>query len=219
VSSISREDFRGLNEAIKNEVFNIKVMLTLTPLGENLRSWARKYPTVFNCSRLQWFHPWPSESLANIARGFLPEFASLGQAAAGIHEATVAASKWLFQSERRLNYTTPKSYFLMLSLWKELIEERRLTEAQLMSRYQQGLEVLASTEEVVEDLSITLKEKKDIVERQRQEAEVLIGKIKQENEDIARIKETALATEERNKSISRECEKLMEETENHYRRS
>ena len=82
---------------------------------------------------IDWFQPWPEESLHSVARKFLAEV-DLG--ADAVRDAVVefmpysfsavnAASKRFFDAERRFNYTTPKTFLELIKLYKNLLARKR----------------------------------------------------------------------------------------------
>lgn len=48
---------------------NIHMTIAMSPLGEVFRSRLRMFPSLVNCSTIDWFTNWPAEALVNVARG------------------------------------------------------------------------------------------------------------------------------------------------------
>jgi dynein heavy chain len=48
---------------------NIHMIIAMSPLGEVFRSRLRMFPSLVNCSTIDWFTNWPSEALINVGRG------------------------------------------------------------------------------------------------------------------------------------------------------
>ena len=50
---------------------NVHIVLAMSPVGDPLRLRCRFYPSLVNCTTINWFHPWPAEALTAVARKFL----------------------------------------------------------------------------------------------------------------------------------------------------
>lgn len=46
---------------------NVHVLLSISPAGDTLREYLRKYPALGHCTTFDWFLPWPEEALHSIA--------------------------------------------------------------------------------------------------------------------------------------------------------
>lgn len=52
---------------------NIHVLLAFSPIGEDFRRRLRMFPSVVNCTTIDWFLPWPKDALASVAQHFLED--------------------------------------------------------------------------------------------------------------------------------------------------
>ena len=50
---------------------NLKVILCFSPVGDNFRIKARKFPGLINSTCIDWFHSWPKEALISVAHRFI----------------------------------------------------------------------------------------------------------------------------------------------------
>ena len=50
---------------------NLHMSLCFSPVGENLRVKARKFPGLVNCTTIDWFQKWPMDALRSVSRKFL----------------------------------------------------------------------------------------------------------------------------------------------------
>jgi len=50
---------------------NMHMLLFMSPAGENLRKYIRQYPSLVNCTSIDWFHSWPEEALLTVSKHFL----------------------------------------------------------------------------------------------------------------------------------------------------
>lgn len=103
---------------------NLHMSLCFSPVGENLRVKARKFPSLVNSSVIDWFQKWPKDALLSVSRKFLDEM-ELGTA--DVKEAIIRfmpesfeivqlESAAIMQSEKRAVFTTPKSFIELLKL-------------------------------------------------------------------------------------------------------
>ena len=48
------------------------VILCMQPVGDSFRKRLRTFPTLINCTTINWFNGWPQEALESTAVSFLP---------------------------------------------------------------------------------------------------------------------------------------------------
>lgn len=70
-------EFKELNDAeiyakfVERSRQNMHVVLAFSPIGEAFRRRLRMFPSIVNCSTIDWFLPWPNEALKSVADQFL----------------------------------------------------------------------------------------------------------------------------------------------------
>lgn len=52
---------------------NLHVVLCFSPVGDDFRTRAKKFPALVNCTVIDWFQPWPKEALHSVGVKFLKE--------------------------------------------------------------------------------------------------------------------------------------------------
>jgi dynein heavy chain len=97
----------------------LHLVLCFSPVGEAFRQRLRMFPSLVNCTTIDWFSEWPLEALTSVARSFCADL-DLGQRSAGtegdaggslidgvlaacvhIHQSVEAKSKQYYQELRR----------------------------------------------------------------------------------------------------------------------
>ncbi len=50
---------------------NLHIVLAMSPVGDKLRIRLRMFPSIINCTTVDWFQPWPAEALLAVAENLL----------------------------------------------------------------------------------------------------------------------------------------------------
>ena len=114
---------------------NLHVVLCFSPVGDSFRQRSRKFPGIINCTSIDWFQAWPKDALVSVAQRFLEEVEMSGKPEtrdniayhiAEVHTSVGVISEEYLKTERRYNYTTPKSFLELISFYKHLLKLRRM---------------------------------------------------------------------------------------------
>ncbi|KAI5643131.1 dynein heavy chain and region d6 of dynein motor domain-containing protein [Phthorimaea operculella] len=183
----------------------LKVVLCFSPVGATLRVRARKFPSLVNCTSIDWFHEWPVDALRSVSRRFIAEVQSLPENLVGsvsdfmshVHSSVNQMSTVYFQNERRYNYTTPKTFLEQIMLYGKLLNEKTKNLKIMINRLENGLEKLLSCSADVAVLKVTLAEQEIVLKEKNKAAESLIEVVGAESEKVS--KEKAFAAEEEKK--------------------
>ena len=135
----------------------LHLCLCFSPVGDKFRVRSRQFPALINCTTFDYFHPWPQEALVSVANrflkgidGILPEDApNVAEHMAFVHQGVNTASEMYLVSERRYNYTTPKSYLDLIDLYKSMLAQKKKGIQTLKDRLTNGLEKMNSAAEQV----------------------------------------------------------------------
>ena len=158
---------------------NLHVVLCFSPVGDDFRTRAKKFPALVNCTVIDWFQPWPEDALYSVGARFLSEV-DLGsdEIRKGVEafmplsfSEVNRAAKEYFQSDGRYVYTTPKSYLELLKLYRELLGAKRDEFEKAIDRLSNGLLKLRETAESVVEIEADLKIKLEQAEEKRVTAE------------------------------------------------
>lgn len=149
--------------------------ICFSPVGENFRQRARKFPAIVNCTVIDWFQPWPLTALLSVARKFtndldlgtdeqrkaIVEFMPYSFGRVGV------ASTQILEAERRYVYTTPKSFLELIKLYITMLNKTRNDLNTARDNYESGVIKLKKTGEEVDVLQEELKIKAVEVEAKK----------------------------------------------------
>ncbi|EMP33877.1 Dynein heavy chain 1, axonemal [Chelonia mydas] len=138
---------------------NIHMVLCMSPIGEVFRARLRQFPSLVNCSTIDWFNEWPAEALQCVASSFLQEIPDLEatsevidgmiQVCVAIHQSVAVKCKVYLAELARHNYVTPKSYLELLGIFTALIGKKKQELNTAKKRMKSGLDKLLRTAEDV----------------------------------------------------------------------
>ncbi|XP_039357486.1 dynein heavy chain 17, axonemal isoform X15 [Mauremys reevesii] len=180
----------------------LKVILCFSPVGSTLRVRARKFPAVVNCTAIDWFHEWPEDALVSVSGRFLEETEgiepevkiSISQFMSYVHKTVNEMSKVYLATERRYNYTTPKTFLEQIKLYQNLLSKKRRELIAKIDRLENGLMKLQSTASQVDDLKAKLAVQELELKHKNEDADKLIQVVGVETEKVS--KEKMIADEE-----------------------
>ncbi|GAB0197572.1 dynein axonemal heavy chain 17 [Grus japonensis] len=180
----------------------LKVILCFSPVGSTLRVRARRFPAVVNCTAIDWFHEWPEDALVSVSSRFLEETGdiepevkvSISQFMSYVHMSVKEMSKTYLATERRYNYTTPKTFLEQIKLYQNLLSKKRSELTAKINRLEKGLTKLQSTASQADDLKAKLAAQEAELKQKNEDADKLIHVVGIETEKVSR--EKAIADEE-----------------------
>jgi dynein heavy chain len=194
---------------LRNIRKNLHVCLCFSPVGDDFRTRALRFPALVNCTVMDIFHSWPREALYSVGKKFLRNLDLGSDAERDVIERFLpfsfeavnkAAIDFQLQEKRHV-YTTPKSYLELIKLYSSLLEEKRSDSASAIERLDNGLTKLRQTSESVakleEDLKVMLedaaakKEKAEgiaeVVAKEKASVEVESAHAQAESEEVVKI--------------------------------
>lgn len=170
---------------------NCSVILCMSPVGDNLRVKARKFPGLVNSSSINYFHSWPEDALFNVATNFLrsielPEDMpdlnqNICQNMADTHMSISEANRRFRVQVKRYNYTTPKSFLELIEFYKNLLNKNRSAIQAQIDVYANGLDIIAKTSAQVGDLRVELEKIMIDVEAKTKSTNILIEEVERES--------------------------------------
>lgn len=172
----------------------LHLCLCFSPVGDDFRNRARKFPALVNCTVIDWFQPWPKEALLSVGREKLKEISDLlgsDESRTGIEnfmpfsfQSVNQCAERFFQVERRYVYTTPKSYLELLQLYKKILQKKVTEYANAIERLDKGLQKLKETGETVSRLEVELKVKLEAAEDKKAVASGIAETVNKEKANV-----------------------------------
>jgi len=157
---------------------NLHMALCFSPVGDDFRNRAKKFPALINNTVIDWFHPWPQDALHSVAKKFLEDTEMPSEE---IREAIVKFMPYSFTvvndfsdqikaTERRFVYTTPKSFLELVKLFKSMLEKKMTYLDDEKTKFEIGVGKLMDTEAAVAVIEQELLVKSVEVEELKKEA-------------------------------------------------
>jgi dynein heavy chain len=194
----------------------LHIVLCLSPVGDAFRQRLRMFPSLINCTTIDWFMPWPEEALLSVARAALADVdvggddvrQLLAEQSVLVHTSVAKACVEFLNERRRHVYTTPKSYLDMLGLYRTLLTQQRDKLDGRRLHLLTGLRRLKDTQGIVADLQETLEKLRPTLVAKAKETEALLLKVAV---DSAKADEVRLLVEVEEKQVSLQTAQVREE--------
>jgi dynein heavy chain len=131
----------------------LHIVLAFSPIGDAMRNRIRNFPSLVNCTTIDWFSEWPKDALQSVAERFLGEIkmeesvrVSCCEMVQQFHQDTEHMSKRFKDELKRNYYVTPTSYLELISTFKQLLAIKREEIQNLQDKYSNGYDCLIKTE-------------------------------------------------------------------------
>jgi dynein heavy chain len=177
-------------------------VLCFSPIGSSLRNRIRDFPSIVNCTTIDWFSEWPPDALEAVAKKFLADIEMSGEVRAAcstmvqIFHTSTQDSAVKFENElKRIYYVTPTSYLELINTFKNLLDVKRKEVMALKNRYANGYDCLVDTELKVNSMQKELEDLQPILIETGKETAAKLIIVTEETEAADKIK-TSVAIEE-----------------------
>ena len=182
---------------------NLHITLAMSPVGDSLRVRCRMFPSLINCTTIDWYLPWPEDALTSVANRFLAEEnlgsdevkTALASMCVFIHRSIDTVSNRFFDELRRKVYTTPKSYLDLINLYLSMLSEKREELSVMCGRLSVGVGKLEETNEMVAGLKEELRKLQPVLDAKTIETTELLEQVKVDQEAAAKVKARVEADE------------------------
>jgi dynein heavy chain len=197
VKAAGKQETRGvmLSHFVQQCRDNFHIILTMSPIGEQFRSRLRMFPSLVNCSTIDWFTKWPVDALTGVAQRVLEKLPideetklAVTQMCVRIHQDVQDASVDFFDELRRHNYTTPTSYLELLNSYTKMLDEQSTVVTTQLNRLQGGLDKLLSTQELVDDMKMSLTKMQPVLEQSAKDTEAIMKEVEVQTKESEVVK-------------------------------
>lgn len=204
------------------------VALCMSPMSTSFRERLRMFPSLVNCTTIDWFTEWPDEALVAVAVSVLQKSEKnvedrenneiVSRLMVHFHNSVKAASEELYQQQHRRNHTTPTSYLAALELYQVMLKDLCTQLDNNAKRYHNGLQKLDGANSTIADLKQQISDMQPALNaaaKQAEEQKKFVQKEQLEADEMKRemSQEEAVAKELMNdaEEIRKECEEGLAE--------
>ena len=181
----------------------LHVVLCMSPVGDSLRIRCRQFPSLINCTTIDWFHGWPQAALVNVAERFLGSLdlpseeirTSVVKMCGLVHRSIEETAESFYMELRRRVYTTPKSYLDLINLYIGMLKTLQDAVDTKSQRMKIGVEKLVQTNSVVDGLRAELIKLEPILKDKTEKTEILLAQVAQETSEASLVAEKVQADE------------------------
>uniref|UniRef100_A0A7S2P1M5 Uncharacterized protein n=1 Tax=Leptocylindrus danicus TaxID=163516 RepID=A0A7S2P1M5_9STRA len=181
---------------------NLRVVLAMSPVGDNFRTRLRLFPALVNCCTINWFMDWPDEALQSVAEKCIGSIALPHQVKEGVIHCCVNMQKEVSKMTRQYKaelgrsfYVTPTSYLMMINTFRKLLFEQRSGVQEKKLRYDNGLTKIEETQVQVDVMKRNLVELRPKLDKANADTDKLLDKIAEDTK-VANDSKGALEIEE-----------------------
>ncbi|GAX73618.1 hypothetical protein CEUSTIGMA_g1069.t1 [Chlamydomonas eustigma] len=201
---------------------NLHLVLAMSPVGEAFRARCRQFPSLINCTTIDWFSPWPEEALLSVSSRFLSNQQHVGservnrsvaEMCVNIHTSVDAMAGQFYQELRRRYYVTPKSYLDLIMLYIKLLQDKRQEMALARDRLLNGLQKLQDTNAVVDKMQQELNDLQPILASKTADTEQLLQQVEAESLEAEIIRSVVMNEEQEVKTKQIETQGLKDEAQ------
>jgi dynein heavy chain len=175
---------------------NLHIVMCFSPIGEALRNRIRNFPSLVNCTTIDWFSEWPADALESVAQRFLNDVdltdevrQSCVEMVQTFHTTTQVAKEKFFREQKRFYYVTPTSYLELIQSFKRLLGEKRGEIFALKEKYSNGYACLIKTEEDVGKMQIELEDMKPKLIEKSAEVDAQAAVVEKETIEAEKVRE------------------------------
>jgi dynein heavy chain len=195
------------------------VVLCFSPVGEVFRVRARRFPGLINCTAIDWFHSWPKDALESVASKFLANLGDIEEKTRGdisvhmamVHLSVIDLSTVYLKTQRRYNYTTPKSFLELIAFYTMLLGQKQGEVQRLIDRLDVGLSTLRKVGADVAELEVDLKLTMVKVAEKVASTDILIADMGVQREKADIQKAEATIEEEKSTKLAADSKAIVDE--------
>jgi len=175
----------------------LHIVLCMSPVGDSLRVRCRQFPSLINCTTIDWFMGWPKSALVQVADKFLATVplpsedvrTALVEMCGTVHTSITDAAGRFYQELRRMVYVTPKSYLDLINQYTSMLGVLQGEVDKKAERMTIGVKKLDDTNNMVQGLKEELKALEPVLAEKSVAAEKLLKQVAIDQAEAAVIKE------------------------------
>ena len=169
---------------------NIHVMLAFSPIGEDFRRRLRMFPSIVNCTTIDWFLPWPKDALTSVAYHFLedvdlPERDGIVSICVDMQQRVRNLTLKYLEELRKYYYVTPTSYLELIKTFKTLLDKKRDQVGGTINKFRKGLSQLENAQVEVKNLQEELEILGPKLEQSQKETNELLVDLEKQRKIVA----------------------------------
>ena len=201
---------------------NFHVVLCFSPIGEQFRSRALKFPSLISGCTINWFQPWPKEALISVSTHFLKDFEincsqevkkHLYNVMALVQDDVSQACVSYFERYRHTNNVTPKSFLNFIKSYKDVYSCQKDSINENNERISQGLNKLLEAAKAIEVLKIDLSKMEKGLQLSNKKSEKVLSEISQKAAEAEKIKDDISRNKEQAELIVSEIDQERQKAE------
>lgn len=178
----------------------LHIVLCMSPVGDALRVRCRQFPSLINCTTIDWFMGWPKSALVQVANKFLATIplptedirGALVEMCGRVHTSITDAAARFQMELRRMVYVTPKSYLDLINLYSSMLGGLQGEVDKKAERMSIGVKKLDETNNMVQGLKEELKALEPVLAEKSVAAEKLLKQVAVDQAEAAVIKEKVM---------------------------
>ena len=163
---------------------HLHLIFCCSPVAEKFQQRARRFPSIYARSAVNWFHPWSHTSCVAVAQHFLADV-DIGMGGAQLlenvahhmavvhHSSQLVASSYAASQGRHV-HVTPNSFLELTKFYKEGLETKRGEMKTQITRLTKAIATLESTSSSVADLQKDVSRSLEELEEKRGSTDKLI---------------------------------------------
>ena len=201
---------------------NLRIIIAFSSIGQTFASRIESFPALMNCAHVNWFNPWPSSALEQIARDQVlgdtedenfsfPE--ELPGSMASLHDSAARTADEMKSSVQRYNYVTPTNYLEFIRTFKNIYRTKRTELDSQKGKLSGGLKKLQAASDQVASMRLSLEKKQMVVTESQNKCEIMLEQIMM---DKNRTEQQQQSIEMESKQIAveeRQCSAIAEDAE------
>ncbi|RHY30280.1 hypothetical protein DYB32_004445, partial [Aphanomyces invadans] len=176
---------------------HLHIVLCMSPVGSMFRSRCRQFPSLINCTTMDWYEEWPTSALLCVAESYLNDVVlaaessrkALAQMFVQVHHSIGRHTVLFRQVYQRHVYITPKTYLDSIRLYLRMLMEKRQQAKEAFDRLSTGVIKLEDTNRIVAALQIELTNLQPTLAAKAVEAEDLLKQVSIDQKEAAIVEQ------------------------------